>query len=43
MPDDDFWSTTQNGAYNLNNLRFKKFLDNHDFLRTVLSLMAHFR
>ena len=33
MPDDDFWSTTQNGAYNLNNLRFKKFLDNHDFFK----------
>lgn len=33
MVDDDFWSTTQNGAYVLNNFKFKKFLDNNDFFK----------
>ena len=33
MVDDDFWSTTQNGAYNLNNFKFKTFLDNNDFFK----------
>lgn len=33
MVDDDFWSTTQNGAYVLNNFRFKNFLENNDFFK----------
>jgi hypothetical protein len=33
MTNDDFWSTTQNGAYILNNFKFKQFLNNNDFFK----------
>jgi len=31
--DDTFWSVSQDGKYSLNNYRFKKFLESHEFFK----------